>query len=110
MAINSPKSKVRGPYAVVYKNEKERWAIAAMLYDPNENDEWKPRLGIRWFWGNNGFPLTRGNAMWFMLPYELQKAVLDGLPLNFEFRTTLDRFLAGAVTGDELNECWRNSL
>jgi hypothetical protein len=55
LELNSPQSRVRGPYVVVFKELEERWAIVAMDW------EGKPRLGIRWFWGNNGNP--QGNRI-----------------------------------------------
>ena len=39
--INSPRDSLSGPYAVVFKNIEERWAIVAFDWDG------QPRLGIR---------------------------------------------------------------
>lgn len=39
LKLNSPKSHLKGPYSVIYKDLNERWALVAMDWDD------KPRLG-----------------------------------------------------------------
>ena len=89
LQICSPRNRVDGPYAVVYKSVPERWAIVAFDWDG------KPHLGIRWFWDSNGNPSSRGHATWLVIPRGLENAVLNGLPLDFGFRDKLNRFLSG---------------
>ena len=72
--INSPRDRVGGPYVVVFKNVEDRWAIVAMDW------EGEPRLGIRWFWEKNGHPSVRGYPTWLVIPPELNKSILFGLP------------------------------
>lgn len=98
LKINSPKDSLDGPYAVVYKSISQRWAIVAMNWD----DE--PTLGMRWFLGKNGNPQSHGIATWLVIPSMLQNAVLNGLPLDFQFRYSLNRFLTGEISGDELKK------
>ncbi|GAB6392219.1 MAG: hypothetical protein MdMp014T_1592 [Treponematales bacterium] len=54
LGIKSPRSRIGGPYCVVYKDVEERFAIVALDWDG------KPRLGIRWFWGSLGVPASSG--------------------------------------------------
>jgi hypothetical protein len=55
--------------------EDESWAVARVTFD----DE--PRIGIRWNGEQNepgiGNPQSRGQATWFIIPRELESAVLD---------------------------------
>ena len=96
LQINSPQSSLSGPYVVVYKNLEERWAIVAF--------DWggKPHLGIRWFWGNGGNPLSSGHGTWFVIPQSLSKNILLGLPLSHSFYCKLNEFLCGKISGKEL--------
>jgi hypothetical protein len=98
LKIASPQGSVDGPYAVVYKSISQRWAIVALSWDD------APTLGIRWFWGANGNPQSHGVAIWLVIPSMLQNAVLNGLPLDFQFRHNLNRFLAGEISGNELEK------
>ena len=91
LKINSPQEYLNGPYVVVYKNITQRWAIVAFDYDDTR------ALGIRWFHGSNGNPVSRGYATWFVIPTTLANAVLNGLPLESQFRDRLNRFLAGEI-------------
>ena len=95
--INTPKNKLGGPYSVVYKNTENRWVIVALDWDG------EPRLGIRWFWGNSGSPTSRGYPSWFIVPDELTKMILAGLPLNHKYSTRIDQFLNGDISGDLIN-------
>ena len=96
LEINSPKKLVGGPYVVVFKNLDERWAIVAMDWDS------EPRLGIRWFRGNGGNPLSSGKPIWLVIPPSLSKNILYGLPINHKVSHMFDDFLAGKVLGTDL--------
>jgi len=93
LKINSPKTSVRGPYVVVYKNIKEKWAIVALDWDK------EPRLGIRWFWGGGGNPFSSANPTWLIIPSALTNSILNGLPLNYDFRKSLEKYLTGEIEG-----------
>ena len=95
LGINSPRDRVGGPYVVVFKNVEERWAIVAMDW------EREPRLGIRWFWRNSGTPFSR-RPTWFVIPPELSKNILFGLPLAHEFNGRLEEYLTGKISGPDL--------
>ena len=96
LKINSPRSSVGGPYTVIFKNTDERWAIVAFHFGG------KPRLGMRWFWGNGGNPFSSGNGTWLVIPPSLSKSILSGLPLDHTFACKIDDFLCGKLTGKEL--------
>ena len=90
LSVDSPKTgenMIKGPYIVVTKNITERWAIVALDY----NDE--PCLGIRWFVNENGSPFSRGYPVWFLLPSDLNTALLDGLELDSGFKEMFSIFL-----------------
>ena len=97
LKINSPSNSLSGPYAVVFKNLKERWAIVA--FDWGE----QPRLGIRWFWNNGGNPFSSGHGTWLVVPPSLSKNILSGLPIDHIFSRKVDDFLSGKITGEELS-------
>ncbi len=96
LQINSPKESLSGPYAVVFKSLEERWAIVAFEW---EN---KPRLGIRWFYGNGGNPFSSGHGTWLVVPPSLSKSILAGLPIDHAFVGKIDDFLCGKISGDQL--------
>ena len=96
LKINSPKNRVSGPFVLVYKNIKSRWALVAFSWDK------KPQLGLRWFWDNAGMPISRGHSTWLVVPQELTTTILNGLPLNAAFRAKIDDFLSGKISGLEL--------
>ena len=98
LEIKSPKNMVGGPYVVIYKDIKERWAIVAMDWDG------KRRLGIRWFYGNKGYPNSRGNATWLVIPPNLTEIILAGLQLEHKFSGKIDEYLTGNITGEELKK------
>ena len=98
LKICSPKASVGGPYVVVFKNITERWAIVALDWDK------QPRLGIRWFWGNGGNPFSSANPTWLVIPSDLTNSILNGLPLDYEFRKKLDRFLSKEIDGEMITE------
>ncbi|EDN70720.1 hypothetical protein BGP_3480 [Beggiatoa sp. PS] len=80
---------------MVFKNLNDRWAIVAMHW------EHKPRLGIRWFWGNVGSPFSR-QPVWFVIPPDLNKSILSELHLDDEFSTKIDNFLSEKLKGEQL--------
>lgn len=96
LALNSPRKSVGGPYKVVYKNEQERWAIVAMDW------EGQPCLGMRWFWGGGGNPFSNAKPIWLVIPDSLSNSVLNGLPLNFKFYSSVMDFLAGKIAGNQI--------
>lgn len=98
LEINSPKTSVGGPYAVIYKNIRERWAIVAMDWDK------EPRLGIRWFWESAGNPFSSGHPTWLVIPSSLISSILNGLPLQFDQRVKLEKYLAKDITGNKLKD------
>ena len=72
-----------GPYLVVYKNIKDRWAIVAMDWFIGNKAE--PRLGIRWFNQNVGNPQSSSKPSWLVIPPEMSKNILFGLPIEHDF-------------------------
>lgn len=98
LEINSPKNGIKGPWFVVHKDEADRWVIVIM--------HWKgePRLGIRWFYGNQGTPAVRGYATWLVIPDKLSSAVLSQLPISPTDRKKIDDILLGKYTIPELQE------
>lgn len=95
LSVKSPRKSVGGPYVVVYKGNS--WAIVAMAWD-NE-----PTLGIRWFDNTgHGHPSPRGTSVWFVIPSQLSKSILAGLPLEYKFSNKIDEFLAGEISGKDL--------
>lgn len=96
--INSPKKSVGGPYKVIHKDQIERWAIVALDWGGD------PRLGIRWFVDTKGNPTIEGQPTWFVLPPNLYISTLNGLPLTYQDRKEVERFLMGEITGEELGE------
>lgn len=95
LGINAPRDWVGGPYVVVSKNVEDRWAIVAMDW------EREPRLGIRWFWGNNGHPSRGKTPTWFVIPPTLSK-ILVGSPLAHEYSGRLEEYLDGKISGPDL--------
>lgn len=87
-AIKSPRHSLQGPYAVLYKNEPERWTVVAILWQD------KPRLGIRWFWENLGHPISRMYPTWFVIPELLEPGILNSLSLSRETKKLVMEFLA----------------
>lgn len=107
LAVNAPQANVDGPYIVVHKDCDELWAIVALKW--SDQDWEKPTLGVRWFpppsedQGTGGFPSGMGgNAVWFIIPDALHKGILASLPLDVPTYTHIMQFLAGEITGEEL--------
>jgi hypothetical protein len=103
LTITSPREHVGGPYVVVYKNLQERWAIVALDWDE------KPRLGIRWFWGNDGQPRAVVHPSWLIVPPSLSKNILSGLPIDHISSRKIDDFLAGIINGADLSRHFATS-
>jgi hypothetical protein len=87
--ITSPADKLKGPFAIVHKDLKERFVIVTLKWNT------MPRLGIRWFNDKNGSPTCFGLGLWFILPPTLNKSILDGLSLTTSQRNVFDDFLSG---------------
>ena len=100
LSINSPKGETKGPYVVVFKDEASKWAIVAL--------DWmgEARLGIRWFWGDYGYPNRGRNRQWFHIPWELTNAVLNGLPIRHDKLSLVQKYLTGEIDGITLQESW----
>lgn len=96
LKLNSPKNSIDGPYKVVYKDVDERWVIVALNWDGN------PSLATRWFWGNGGNPFSSGNPTWLIIPSPLINSILIGLPLDFKFRKSIEKFLNNEISGNDL--------
>lgn len=75
------------PKQIVFNNRQERWVIVTLLWQK------RPHLGIRWFFDNAGFPNTRGNANWFILPELLWTPILNSLPLDENLKGQVFTFL-----------------
>lgn len=102
LEINSPQDTINGVYAVVYKDISKRYAIVAMDWDGS------PSLGMRWFHSTGGHPVAHDYATWFLIPAALSLNMLLGLPLSHKFSRTIDDFLAGKITGEELRQITSN--
>ncbi len=104
LRINTPKSNLRGPWFVVKKNLDEHWALVMLSWkDPNEI-EFKPRLGLRWFYGTAGTPSVRGLATWLILPEEMSKIILDNLSIEVDIRQKANDILSGKFSIQELEQ------
>ena len=108
LRINTPKSNLRGPWFVVKKNLDEHWALVMLSWkDPNEI-EFKPRLGLRWFYGTAGTPSVRGLATWLILPEEMSKIILDNLSIEVDIRQKANDILSGKFSIQELEQERKN--
>lgn len=96
LKLNSPKSSIDGPYKVVYKDVVDRWVIVVLDWDGS------PCLAMRWFWGNGGNPFSSGNPTWLIIPSPLVYGILNGLPLDFKFRKSIEKFLNSEIDGIKL--------
>ena len=89
LKINSPIERTKdGPIELVYRNESEGWAIVSLYWDGY------PTLGIRWFWGTYGTPVSYNNPQWFIIPEGLHQAILNQLPISVKKRQTVVQFLS----------------
>jgi hypothetical protein len=88
LKINSPADRLGGPIDLVYRNESEGWAIVTIYWDNC------PTLGIRWFLGTYGTPVSYNHPQWFVLPDGLHQAILNQLPISVKKRQTVVQFLS----------------
>ena len=95
MKINSPADRLVGPVDLVYRNEIEGWAIVTIYWDNS------PTLGIRWFWGTYGTPVSYNHPQWFVLPDGLHQAILNQLPISIKKRQSAIEFLNSDPLTDE---------
>jgi len=98
LAINSPESRVNGPYLVVHKDAKQRYALVALDWDK------QPRVGIRWFWDAVGNPQSTGYPTWTVLPNDLYRKLHGGFSLSAKNARLVEKFLAGKMTGEQLRD------
>jgi hypothetical protein len=69
----APKAAIRS-VEVLYNRGPGEWSVARVVWEGRE------KIGIRWNGGNGpgiGNPQSRGNATWFILPEELEEAILS---------------------------------
>ena len=88
LKINSPVDRLRGPFDIVYKNEVEGWAIVTICWDDT------PTLGIRWFWGEYGMPVTYGHPQWFVIPQGLHESIINQLQISISMKKKVIDFLS----------------
>ena len=100
LSIDSPKLKTDGPYVVIFKDEENRWAIVALDWEK------EPRLGMRWFWGERGYPHSRQFRTWFHIPCELTNSILNGLPIRHDQLALVQKYLVGEIDGPTLQSDW----
>ncbi|MBQ9440734.1 MAG: hypothetical protein IJU35_09165 [Paludibacteraceae bacterium] len=94
LQINSPRHRVGGPWCVVYRDKKQRWAIVALDWDK------KPALGIRWFYGKSGTPISSSYATWFIIPELIHQAILKKVNAS----QYVYHYLSGKISGKELQK------
>jgi hypothetical protein len=69
----APKAAIRS-VEVLYNRGAGEWSVARVVWGGRE------KIGIRWNGDNGpgiGNPQSRGNATWFILPEELEEAILS---------------------------------
>jgi hypothetical protein len=69
----APKTAIRS-VEVLYNRGPGGWSVARVVWEGQE------KIGIRWNGDNGpgiGNPQSRGNATWFILPDELEEAILS---------------------------------
>ena len=69
----APKAAIRS-VEVLYNRGPGEWSVARVVWEGRE------KIGIRWNGDNGpgiGNPQSRGNATWFILPDELEEAILS---------------------------------
>ena len=98
LQINSPRKRLKGPYSVVYKDRKARFAIVTMDWDN------KPTLGIRWFWDGCGYPNTHGYPTWLVAPDFIQQYILPNFNVPPNLETRIKKFLEGEIKGEDLQK------
>ena len=102
LRINTPQKWLKGPWFVIYKDLSKHWALVMLHWqDPNETD-FKPRLGLRWFYGKAGTPSVRGLATWLILPYEMSEIILNNLSIDADISQKANDVLSGKISIAEL--------
>lgn len=87
LKINSPSDRLGGLVDLVYRNETEGWAIVAVYWDNY------PTLGIRWFLGTYGTPVSYNHPQWFIIPDGLHQAILNQVPISVKKKQSVIEFL-----------------
>ena len=95
LGITGPNN-MRGPHRVVHiQDTDDRWALVTMEWWVSGHEAWKPCLGLRWFYGNSGFPFGfAGKPIWMVIPSELSRNILDSILLYPRDRAEIDDFLS----------------
>ncbi len=87
--VLSPKERVKSVEVIFDKGPVDfSWSVARLKWDDS------PVVGIRWNGDRSstkGLPQARGNPTWFVVPKELESAVLNAAQ---EWRRTMQRDLA----------------
>lgn len=97
LAIDSPRNRVSGPWCVLARGGK-RWIMVALDWDH------QPSVGIRWFHGNSGTPISSSYATWFIIPEELQKSILETIKLSSDNFSMVQDYLSGRISGQQLRD------
>ncbi|MBQ7696996.1 MAG: hypothetical protein IJT35_00220 [Paludibacteraceae bacterium] len=74
LRINTPKSNLRVLWFVVKRNLTEYRALVILSWKDSNETEFKPRLGLKRFYGKAGMPSVRGLAPWRIIPKEMSKS------------------------------------
>jgi hypothetical protein len=102
------------PFLVIHKSEPDlSWVLVAL------NEGTTPRLGMRLFTYKNGCPSignenekenNKPEKTWFIVPKELNNAILDASlsPSPCEKKDDIKKYLAGDMQGKALAEKYKN--
>jgi hypothetical protein len=96
LQMNSPMDQVVGPYAIVYKNIDERVVIVALDFKD------RPCFGFHIYTGELGFPSSRGQSTWHIIPLAQSYELLECLLSESERAQLFESFLKGKTNGPEL--------
>jgi hypothetical protein len=110
--VLSPKDKVKSVEVVYDAGPRElSWSVARLKWDGT------PAVGIRWNGdssNNKGTPQSRGNPAWFIVPRELQPAVLAAAEMagRIEEASLLDGYRQMAADEEQEAEAeeWTEGL
>jgi hypothetical protein len=91
--VNSPQSRLQGPYTSVHIDQAARWVIVACDWDGY------PSLAIRWFHDTKGNPVSNDYSTWLILPSLLHTPILNALPIQQSLCADITAFLNGTMTG-----------
>lgn len=95
LSVCSPREHVDGPYSIVFKGD--NWAIVTLDYDNGHS------LGIRWFDERNGNPSSHNYPTWFIIPRELYRTILSGLPIPIDELLKVEKYLRGEIKGTDFS-------